>query len=183
MNEHEQSAAVSTKSPADSQSHGDGEVDVFEHAEQQREVPDAKVYRVRIDCEIVKVHTATPTGEQLLAKVEKRSCAYELIAEFVHHRNEVVEPGETIDLRKRGLKGFITAHKEIVTIFINDKPYPIERGARTVAEILKIVGQTPETHILLEEKDGPPLPLPPNRPVKIHGCEVFHSQVQTGGSS
>ena len=64
-----------------------------------------------------------------------------------------------------GLKGFITAHKEMVTIFINDAPYRIERGERTVAEILAKVGQTPEGYVLLEEKKGPPMPLPPDRPV------------------
>ena len=38
--------------------------------------------------------------------------------------------------------------------------------------------------VLLEEKDGqPPMPLPPDRPVKIHGCEIFRSQPQSGGSS
>jgi hypothetical protein len=52
-----------------------------------------------------------------------------------------------------------------------------------VAEILAKVGQTPDGYVLLEEKNGPPMPLPPDRPVKIHGCEVFHSQPQSGGSS
>src|SRR5260370_857934 len=61
--------------------------------------------------------------------------------------------------------------------------YEIERGSRTVAEILSKVGQAPEGYILLEEKNGPPLPLPPNVPVKIRGCEIFHSQTQSGGSS
>ncbi len=130
-----------------------------------------------------KVHTSHPKGEELLHKVRKRPCGYELIAEFRHGENFVVEPYEAIDLRKHGLRGFITAHKEIVTIFINDKPYSIERGERTVAEILAKVGQTPEGYILMEEKDGPPLPLPPNLPVKIRGCETFHSQAQSGGSS
>jgi hypothetical protein len=88
-----------------------------------------------------------------------------------------------VDLRKRGLRGFITAYKEIVTIFINGEPYPIERGDRTVAQILTKVGETPEGYILLEEKDGPPLPLPVDAPIPIRGCETFHSQVQTGGSS
>ncbi len=159
------------------------EIDLREFADRGEEVPHARVYRVRIDEETVRVHTSCPTGEDLLQKVRKRSCGFELIAEFRHHENFVVEPHETIDLRRHGLKGFITAHKEIVTIFINDKPYRIERGERTVAEILAKVGQTPEGYILMEEKDGPPLPLPPSLPVKIHGCEVFHSQAQSGGSS
>ena len=74
-----------------------------------------------------------------------------------------------------------------MTIFINGDdrpdPYQIERGDRTVAEILAKVGQTRDGYVLLEEKDGPPLPLPPNQPVKIHGCEIFHTQPQSGGSS
>jgi sulfur carrier protein ThiS len=159
------------------------EIDIFEFAERGEEVPHAREYRVRIDGETVKVDTPCPTGEDLLRKVGKRPCAFELIEEFVHHDNDVVEPNEEVNLRKHGLKGFITAHKEIVTIFINGDPYPIERGKHTVAQILLKVNQTPEGYILMEEKGGPPLPLPPNLPVEICGCEVFHSQAQSGGSS
>ena len=133
----------------------------------------------------LKLETQHPTGELLLAKVHKRPCAFDLVAEFVHCENQMLEPGETVDLRQRGLKGFITAHKEIVTIFIggSDHPYQIERGQHTVAQILGIVGQTPEGYVLLEEKDGPPLPVPPTTPVKISGCEMFYTQPQSGGSS
>jgi hypothetical protein len=159
------------------------EVDVEECLNRGEPVPLARRYVVRIDCETVRVETPHPNVEVLLARVGKRPCAFELIEEFVHCKNNVVEPGETVDLRKHGLKGFITAHKEIVTVFINDKPYQIERGERTVAEILSKVDETPEGYILLEENDGPPLPLPPSIPVTICGCEIFHSQVQTGGSS
>jgi sulfur carrier protein ThiS len=161
----------------------DVEIDILEFAEREEQVPHARAYRVRIDGETVKVHTPCPTGENLLSKVGKRACAFELIADFRHHENCVIEPHETVDLRRHGLKGFITAHKEIVTIFINDKPYPIERGDRTVAEILSKLGQTPEGYTLLEEKNGPPMPVPPHQPVKICGCEIFHSQAQSGGSS
>ena len=159
------------------------EVDIFEFSQRGEDVPHAAGYRVRIDGETVKVDTPRPTGELLLSKVNKRSCAFELIEEFVHHKNNVVEPGEEVDLRKKGLKGFITAHKEIVTIFINGDPYPIERGERTVAEILGKVNETTDGYVLLEEKNGPPMPLPADKPVKIHGCEVFHTQAQSGGSS
>lgn len=159
------------------------EIEVLEFAERGEEVPHAKAYRVRIDAETVRVDTPTPTGEVLLRKVRKRPCAFELIEEFTHRESCVVEPDEVVNLRQHGLKGFITAHKEIVTIFVNDKPYPIERGERTVAEILSKVGQTPEGYVLMGEKDGPPLPLPPNLPIEIRGCEIFHSQPQSGGSS
>jgi hypothetical protein len=159
------------------------EIEIREFAERGEEVPHAAVYRIQIDAEMVRVDTPTPTGEMLLGKVHKRSCAFELIEEFTHRESCVLEPDEVVNLRQKGLKGFITAHKEIVTIFINSNPYPIERGRRTVAEILSKVGQTPEGYILMEEKDGPPMPLPPNLPVEIRGCEIFHSQPQSGGSS
>jgi len=157
--------------------------DILEFAKRGEEVPHAREYRIHIDGEIVTVDTPSPTGELILSKVGKRPCAFELIEEFVHHENCVIEPGEAVNLHQHGLKGFITAHKEIVTISINGDPYQIERGERTVAEILSEVGQTTEGYILLEEKDGPPMPLPPNLPVAICGCEIFHTQVKSGGSS
>jgi hypothetical protein len=159
------------------------EVELLAFADRGEEVPHAKTYKVRVDAETVRVDTPTPTGEMLLSKVHQRPCAFELIEEFTHRENCVVEPDEIVNLRQHGLKGFITAHKEIVTIFINRNPYSIGRGKRTVAEILSKVDQTPEGYILLEEKDGPPLPLPPNIPAEIRGCEIFHSQPQSGGSS
>ena len=160
-----------------------GEIDIYEWAQRGEEVPHAPSYRVRIDGETFRIDTTKPTGKFLLEKVGKRPCAFELIAEFVHHENDVIEPDEEIDLRRRGLKGFITAHKEIVTIFINNDPYKIERGQHSVAEILAKVGQNPDGYILLEEKNGPPMPIPPNVPVHIKGCEVFFTQPQSGGSS
>jgi hypothetical protein len=159
------------------------EIDLLEFAEQGKPVPHAPIYRVHIDGEIIKVHTPRPTGEELLHKVHKQPCAFELIAEFRDHENCVIEPHEKIDLQRPGLKRFITAHKEIVTIFINNDPYKIERGEHTVAQILQKVGQTPEGYVLLEEKGGPPLPVPPTVPVKICGCEVFFTQPQSGASS
>ncbi len=161
------------------------EIEILKFAERDEEVPFAKAYRVRIDGETVRVDTPTPTGRMLLSKVHKRPCAFELIEEFAHRESCVVEPDEVADLRQRGLKGFITAHKEIVTIFIGgeDHPYPIERGERSVADVLAKVGKSPDGYDLLEEKDGPPLPVPPNLPVKIRGCELFYVQPKSGGSS
>lgn len=159
------------------------EPDILELAERGEEVPHAHAYVVKIDDQKVKVETAEPTGELLLSKVHKRPCGYELIAEYVHRENAVIEPGETINIRQHGLKAFITAHREIVTIYIGNDPYSIERGSRSVAEILAKVGKTPEGYMLLEEKDGPPMPVPPDRPVHIAGCEVFFVQPHSGSSS
>lgn len=161
------------------------EIDISGMAERGLEVPHGHVFLVPIDCEHVRVETQRPTGELLLREVQKRPCAFELIAEFVHCENRVIEPTETIDLRERGLKGFLTAHREIVTIYIGgpDHPYEVQRDNYTVAQILGLVGQSPDGYVLMEEKNGPPLPVPPNIPVKIAGCEMFYTQPQSGGSS
>ena len=87
------------------------EIILLEFAEQGKSVPPAKVYWVHINGEKIKIETPQPTGEVLLKAAGKRPCAFALIAEFVHRESEVIEPPETVDLRKHGLKGFITAHK------------------------------------------------------------------------
>lgn len=161
-------------------------VELEEHARNHgTEAPHARHYAFRVDHTRVVVDTPTLTGAEILCKVGKRPCAFELIEEFVHCENDVVEPDEPVDLRQRGLKGFITAHKEIVTIYIGgpEHPYEIQRGEHTVAQILAMVDKTPDGYVLLEEKDGPPLPVPPNIPLKIGGCEMFYTQPQSGGSS
>ena len=157
------------------------EVVVREFAERGEPVPHAKAYRVHIDGEVIRFETSSPTGETLLKAIDKCACAFELIAEFMRHENEVIEPDEAVDLRRPGLKGYITAHKEIVTIFIGGKPYGMERGERSVDSILSKVGQTAAGYDLYDEKTG--LPLSSDRPVKIHGCEEFITQVRGGASS
>ena len=143
-------------------------------------------YQVRIDHETFHVSEPHPTGTELLALVHKRPCAYELI-EIFHDNDEtnVVLPDEKVDLRKHGLKGYLSAHREIVDIHLmSDKPVQIQRGTYTVAQMLEKAGVSPETHMLLQEIDGqPPLPVPPNQPLHIQGCEIFYVQPQTGASS
>ena len=159
------------------------EVDIYEFSKRDEEVPHSRTYIVRIDDQKVRFNSPYPTGEELLERVGKKSCAYELIEELVHGETKVVEPEEEVNLRERGLKGFVTTHRKIVTISINDKPYQIESGDRSVSEILNLVGQKPDGYVLFEEKEGPPMPLPDNVPVRVEGCEVFYSQPQSGGSS
>jgi hypothetical protein len=157
------------------------EIIVLEFTMQAKPAPHAKIYWVHINGEKVKIETPHPTGDVLLKAANKQPCAFELIAEFIHHESEVVEPSESVDLRQHGLKGFITAHKEVVTIFIGGKPYTIERGERPVAEILLKAGLTSAGYDLYDDKTG--LPLPAGQAVNIHGCEEFIAQVRGGASS
>jgi hypothetical protein len=142
-----------------------------------------RTFPVRIDDDHVLLQEQNPTGEGLLAAVNKRPCAYALIQILKHGEKRTVAADDKVDLGAPGTDRFITTHKDMVTISINGDPYVIQRGDRTVTEILAKVDQTPESYALLEEKDGPPLPLPSNQLVSVEGCETFHTQVQSGGSS
>jgi hypothetical protein len=156
---------------------------MLETEKQGKDASHPDSFRTQVDGEAFKINTRTPTGNLLLGKVGKRSCAFELVARYANGEEEVIEPDETLELNRHGLKDFITRQKEIVTISINNDPYPIQRGDRTIAEILAKVGQTTEGYDLYQEKDGPPMPLPANQVVAIAGCEIFHSQTSSGGSS
>lgn len=154
-----------------------------DHGPAHPETPHGRTFPVRIDDDQVLLHEQLPSGEDLLAAVQKRSCAYELIQILKHDQKQVIAPDISVDLGLPGVERFFTVHKKIVTITIDGDPYEIPRGDRTVSDILGKVGKTPDSYALLEEKDGPPLPLPSNQPVPIEGCEIFHTQVQSGGSS
>jgi len=145
--------------------------------------PSTDNYKVRIDDREFLIHSRHPTIEELLDLVGRKLCAYELI-ELLQGENREVEPGDSIDLHAHGKLGFITAHREIVTIFIKGKPHPIKRGEHTVDQILGLVGETSAGYNLYEEKPGqPPMPVPENEKLHIVGCEVFTYQVKSGTSS
>ena len=154
-----------------------------DHGPAHPEAPHGRTFPVRIDDHEVLLHEQHPTGRDLLAAVGKKPCAFDVISLFKHDERRTIGANETVDLGHSGVDKFVTAHKDIVDIMINDNPFTIARGGRTVAEILAKVGQTPEGYALLAEKDGPPLPLPANQPVHVKGCEVFHTQVNSGASS
>ena len=140
-------------------------------------------YIVHVNAKEFVLNTMHPSVEQLLALVGQNICAYELI-ELLPGDNREVEPGDAIDLHQRGLGGFITAHREIVTIFIKGNSFEVKRGEHTVDQILALVGETSAGYNLYEEKLGhPPMPVPEGSKLDIVGCEVFQCQVKSGTSS
>jgi hypothetical protein len=158
-------------------------IDIYLLTEQGQPIPAAHRYKVRIDAREFEVHTRHPSVEQLIALVDRKLCAFELI-ELLPDDNRELEPGDAIDLHQHGLHGFITAHRENVTIFIKGKPFEIKRGGHKVDQILALVGQTSAGYNLYEEKPGhPPMPVPEGSQLGITGCEVFSYQVKAGTSS
>jgi Multiubiquitin len=150
----------------------------------EQSAPSTHCYKVCIDAKEFEVNTRHPSVEQLLKLADRKLCAYELIEILHDGDNREVEPGDSIDLHQRGLHGFITAHREFVTIFIKNKPFQVRRGEHTVDQILELVNVTSQGYTLYEEKPGhPPMPVPENSKLDIAGCEVFAYQVKSGTSS
>ncbi len=158
-------------------------VDLADYAERGIEIPHGRRYRVRIDGDRYVVHTERPLGASLLELTCKRECAYELVEEFRDRENYVVEAGDEVDLLTPGLKGFITVHRAVVVIWVDNKEHSVKRGLHTVAQLLSLAGVPPDAYDLLEEKNGTTQPVPDNHPIAIHGCEVFFSQIKSGSSS
>lgn len=99
--------------------------------------------------------------------------------------DELILDETKVDLARPEVEQFFSIRKgdkHIVTIRVNDKPFKINRGNRTVSEI-KSVGEVPQSHELEELIDGKLTPLGDNATVKIKGGEQFFSHVRDGSSS
>lgn len=72
--------------------------------------------------------------------------------------------------------------QNIVEIKVNDEPYTIHRGKRSVAEI-KATGNVPLADKLEQVINGELVTLDDNGSVVIKGGEEFMSHIQSGGAS
>jgi len=72
--------------------------------------------------------------------------------------------------------------QDLVEVSINNQPFKLHRGRRTVAEI-KEVGHVPPADELSQLVDGKYVLLPDNGSVVIRGGEEFQSNPRAGGSS
>jgi hypothetical protein len=151
--------------------------------EAKTEVDHGRKYSVRVDEKLFHSTNAIITGEELLALVGKRPCQY-LMEKVNHHADDrFVYPQDKFDLSAPGLEEFASVLRDTVTIYVNGDPYDISWGKRTVEDLLRLVNQTTSGYDLLEEKNGKLLPVSPDIPVEIEGCEVFHTQPKSGASS
>jgi hypothetical protein len=140
-------------------------------------------FHIHIDDDRFELEHPIITGREIMKLVNKRPCRYSLVQVFPHADDQFVEPDEKVDLAKPDTERFVTVQKERVAITVKGEAFEVKAGEHSVAQILKLVGETVDGYDLLEEKEGPPMPIPPSQPVHIHGCEIFHTQVKSGGSS
>lgn len=131
-------------------------------------------YQVSIDGAIYDLQTPEPTGAEIMALAGKKPCAFSLA--------KVIAPDERVHISKTDVAHFMTTAKDLVTIFIDGKPFEIHPGMTPVSEI-KRLGGVRDGYELDQEVDGVPMPLPADGEVEIHGCEIFYSQTPAGGSS
>jgi hypothetical protein len=138
---------------------------------------------IQVDNQTMKVTESSLTGEAILGLVGKRPCRYALIQLLPRQVEKEIMAQDFVDISKPGVERFKTQSKQRVTITVDGSSYEVEAGQHTVTDVLGLVGKSVEGYDLLEEKSGPPMPIPPTEPVSIEGCEIFHSQVKSGGSS
>lgn len=157
-----------------------GEEPIVNQASEER---GRRRFSIIVDDDRFNLDHSTVTGLELMTLVKKRPCRYALVQVIPHADDQFIDPDEEVDLSKPGVERFVTVQKDKVTIYINGDPYEFASGSHSVADILGLVGESPDGYDLLEEKNGPPLPIPTTEPVCIEGCEIFHTQVKSGGSS
>lgn len=97
---------------------------------------------------------------------------------------KLIGNNDIVDLGLPGTEHFYSESNgnSIVQIRINDNPYEIHRGRKSVAEI-KTTGNIPIAHDLVQIIDEKLTPLDDNASITIKGGEVFLSHPKDGSSS
>lgn len=88
------------------------EVDIEEFARNNRHVPHAKRYVIRIDKERRVVHTPVLTGKQILELVGKTPDKFKLYEHFHGHQPEPIQPDQEVHLQKHKVERFTTMAKD-----------------------------------------------------------------------
>lgn len=84
------------------------EVDIEELVKQGKRVPRARRYRIRIDREKFVVEKPVVTGPELLRLVGKSPDKWRIHQKLKGGQLDEVKPGETVDLREKGVERFVT---------------------------------------------------------------------------
>lgn len=88
------------------------EVDVEEYVRNNRAIPQAKRYIIRIDKERRVVHTPVLTGKQILDLVGKTPDKFKLYEHFPGRQPEPIQPDQEVHLHKHHVERFTTMPKD-----------------------------------------------------------------------
>lgn len=158
-------------------------VDILEFSERGEDIPNGRKYHIKIDGHPHTVEGPTHDRGFLLGLEGKTSDEFELIEEFANpDENEVVERKEIVDLRARGLKGFITAHRHhvprLIHIKIDEATYEVHEGPTTGAK-LRALPPVPADRDLWLEKKGDDEKILPETTVDLHDHMCFYTAPST----
>lgn len=86
------------------------EIEIF--AIEEKPLPRAKRYIIRVDKEKVTVHKPELTGEEILGLVNKTSAKFKLYEHRRHHQPKLIRPDEVVHLHAHHIERFTTMPKD-----------------------------------------------------------------------
>lgn len=88
------------------------EVEIEIYAIEEKPLPYAKRYIIRVDREKVTVHKPELTGAEILALVKKTPAQYKLYEHRRHHQPKLIRPDEVVHLHAHHIERFTTMPKD-----------------------------------------------------------------------
>jgi len=86
------------------------EIEIF--AIEEKPLPRAKKYIIRVDKEKVIVHNSEITGTEILALVKKTPAQFKLYEHRRHHQPKLIGPDEVVHLHAHHIERFTTMPKD-----------------------------------------------------------------------
>ena len=86
------------------------EIEIF--AIEEKPLPRAKQYIIRVDKQKVTLHKPDPTGAEILALIGKTPAQYKLYEHRRHHQPKLIRPDEVVHLHAHHIERFTTMPKD-----------------------------------------------------------------------
>jgi hypothetical protein len=86
------------------------EIEIF--AIEEKPLPHAKKYIIRVDKEKVTIHKPEITGAEILALVKKTPAQFKLYEHRPHHQPKLIQPDEVVHLHAHHIERFTTMPKD-----------------------------------------------------------------------
>lgn len=156
--------------------------DLEELARNERQVPHARRYKIKIDHIYHEVPRPEISGEGILKLAGKiGDLVFEVLQHFRGGREERIGYHQIVNLRTPGVERFTTVPK-LVEITVDTKPVTIQAGCYVVSVLKEKVGVAAD-RVLDQVIHGEFKELPDQSRVSVECGEIFVSHVRRGQSS